>query len=485
MRGIDAGFLYMETDSSHTHTLKVALLDPPEETGSQAGVGGGASPSQDVVKRGLVERLPRLPGFRRRIVEVPFGLNHPVWIEDPDFDIDRHIRFAKVVAPGGPREMDAAISEIARTPLRRDRPLWEVWILEGLADGAIGAVLKIHHAMADGRAAAQLFADVLRRADSAAAPPDPWRPESIPSRFRLIRDALVDRLRRMRHLPALVAKTWSGLRAVGRRMRGVKGRPPRPGFDAPRTPFNTSLTPRRSFASAEISLDDVKLVKNAFGVTVNDVLLALVAGSLRRYLQARSALPDRSLVAEVPVSTDSAGETRTSGNRTSNLFTWLCTTEADAVARLRRVHEDTEAAKEIHRLLGADLYERWSDYAPPTIYRFCMRCFARWRLADRLAPAVNVIVSNVPGPRTPLDWDGARLRAIHSVGPILEGLGLNVTFWSYDDRVFVAALACPDRIDGVHEITDALADELAQLVDVAFGAAPQRTLARTAAPGTI
>lgn len=476
MRGIDAGLLYMETDTDHMHTLKLALFDPIAATAATdgsdgtAGVGAEATPSLDEVKRGLVERLPRLPGFRRRIVEVPFGLDHPIWIEDSNFDVDDHVHRKTVASPGGRREMDAAVGEIAAVPLDRSRALWELWLLDGLEGGVFGAVLKIHHAMADGMAAAQMFANVLREhseGSTADAVDDDWHGEPVPSRSRLIRDALIDRMRALLHLPRLVRSTWSGLRAVARRFRGVASRPPRPGLDAPRTPFNSSLTARRSFSSAEFSLTDVKRVKDYFGVTVNDVLLALVAGSLRGYMSARAALPATKLVVEIPVATDSNRGPRASGNRTSNMFSWLCTNRADAVERLHEIHLDVCAAKESHELLGADLYERWSDYSPPVLHNFGMRQYAKWHLADRFDPVVNVIISNVPGPRSSLYWDNTRLRGIHSVGPILEGLGLNLTFWSYADRVYAAALACPDRIDGLDEITAELSRELTRLVEAA------------------
>jgi len=480
MRGIDAGLLHMETDTNHMHTLKLALFDPGSETDGKPGVGEEVTPSLDEVKRGLVDRLSRLPGFRRRVVEVPFGLNHPVWIEDSDFDAGDHVHRKAVAAPGGRREMDAAVGEIAGTPLDRSRALWELWILDGLEGGVVGVVLKIHHAMADGMAASQIFANVLRE-DSADAKGPPiengWRGETVPSRGRLIRDAVIDRLREILDLPQLLRSTWLGLRAVARRFRGIASRPPRPGLDAPKTVFNSSLTTRRSFSSAEFSLGDVKRVKDHFGVTVNDVLLALVAGSLRRYLSTHASLPETKLVAEVPVGTDSGPGSRLSGNRTSNMFTWLCTDRDDPVERLREIHRDARIAKESHELLGADLYERWSVFSPPLLHNYGMRQYAKWRLADRLDPVVNLIVSNVPGPRSSLYWHRARLRGIHSVGPILEGLGLNLTFWSYTDRVCAGALACPDRVDGLDEITGDLSRELALLVEAAESRDPQRAFA--------
>lgn len=455
LEGIDAALLYMETPTLFTHTLKVALFGP---------LPPGDAYSFEGARDTIESWLPRLPGFRRRIVPIPLALHHPVWIEDGEFDLDRHVHRVSVPAPGGPREMDAVVSEIASFPLRRDRPLWEMYLLEGLADGRFGGVAKVHHCLADGMAVSHLLAHVLTARPEDLAAPDPWRPEPVPSAGRLVGDALRDHLRQIRRLPRLLARTLHNLGAVLRRRRTARVKPPLPLLETPRTPFNTSLTARRSFETTRLPFAKVRAVRKEFGVTVNDVVLALVAGALRRYLAARGALPDRPLVVEVPVATDAAeSPPRLQGNRTSNLFTALPTHLADPVARLMAVHEVTESAKETHRLLGPDLYAAWSQFAPPAIYAGWMQRYSRLHKADRGRPAVNAIVSCVPGPRAPLDWLGAPLEAIYSVGPILEGLGLNLTFWSYLDSFFVGILACPDRVTGLGEISAGLHDELEAL----------------------
>lgn len=459
LRGIDAALLYMETATSPTHTLKVAVFDPPAGDG-----GNGPALSLAGVKQQLSERLPRLPGFRRRIVEVPLGFHHPVWVEDAAFDLDFHLHRQTVAPPGERRQLDAAVSEIAARPLDRSRPLWELWVLDGLAGGRIAAVAKIHHAMADGVASAQLFAAVMGHGPDARAGDDDWAPEPIPSDWQLVRDAAVDRLRLLRRLPRLIRRTLSGLLAVTARLRAETQRPPLPFRDAPTTRFNSSLTPARAFATTEFSLEDVKRVKATFGATVNDVLLALVGGSVRRYLADRGELPERPLVVEVPVGTD-RGAPRLSGNHTSNLFAWLRTDLADPVERLEATSAATRTAKEFHGLFGGEMYEEWSAYAPPNFLRWVFRIFARLRLANRSRPVVNLIVSSVPGPRETLYWDGAPLCALYSVGPILEGIGLNITLWSYGERVFASALACPERVDRLDEIAGGLGAELERLVD--------------------
>jgi WS/DGAT/MGAT family acyltransferase len=458
--GIDASFLYMETPTLHMHTIKVALLEPAP----------GVDYSIARVKRDLRARLHLLPPFRRRIVEVPLGFHHPVWIEDPAFDLDYHVRRTTVPAPGGPREMDAVISEIASTPLDRRRPLWEIWFLEGLAGGRVAAVGKIHHTVADGVAVAGLLANVMTPgledlADIGAE--DAWRGEPIPSAGALLRDALRDHGRQLTRLPGLVARTVHNLAAVARRRRRPGLVPPRPVFDAPRTSLNGSLTARRAFASTALPLDDVRRVRAAFGVTLNDVLLAVVAGTLRVHLAARGERPRGSLVAEVPVATDAPGAPRLRGNHLSNIFTSLCTDVDDPVTRLRGIHDVMAAAKEFHELLGSDLFESWIQYAPPKLTAGWMRLYAGLHLVDRHRPPVNVIVSCVPGPRSQLAWSGGTLEAIYSVGPIIEGTALNVTAWTYVDRLCVGTLTCPDLLPDPHAIALGLHDALAELVAVA------------------
>jgi diacylglycerol O-acyltransferase len=215
-------------------------------------------------------------------------------------------------------------------------------------------------------------------------------------------------------------------------------------------------------------LADVKHAKTALDVTINDIVLAMVAGSLRSWLEKRAALPARALVAGVPVSTDDPdGIQRLGGNRVSNMFTTLATDIDDPVERLRAIHDVTGAAKEMHNLLGADMLADWSEYTPPKPYSWFMRQYSHFGLAEKHRPPINLVVSNVPGPREPLYVAGARMDGIYSVGPILEGIGLNVTVWSYCDQLNVGVIACREQIPDPHEITDGMASALQELLDVA------------------
>lgn len=469
MTGVDASLLYMETPTLHMHTLKIAIFDPPPE---------GPERAFERARAELVQHLAQLPGFRRRIVELPLGFHHPVWIEDPNFDLDQHLHTSELVAPGGPRELDALIGRIASRPLRRDRPLWEIWIVTGLADGGIAGVVKIHHAMLDGMAASNLIEHALRASQQPTGP-DGWQPERIPTPAELVRDALADHARQSLRLPGLANRTLRNIVTVAKQRRSEAVRSPVPLLDTPRTPFNTSLTPKREFARVELSLPAIRTIKQRSGVTLNDVVLALVGGSLRRYLEKRSALPDRSLVVEVPVSTDRLeARIRLRGNRVSNLFTLLRTDLEDPIERLQQIHRVTRAAKRTHEQIGPDLFGAWTEFAPPLLMSTWMQWMSRRRLADRNPPAVNAIVSNVPGPAKGLFWGDQSLRELWSVGPILEGIGLNITMWSYGQRIHAAALACPDRIDGLREITEGLDEELWRLLSAVQPAHATDTIAQ-------
>jgi len=454
LSGLDASFLYTESPTVHMHTLKIGVIDP-------SGTPGGYSFERFCEV--LEERLALLPPFRRRPVPVPFGLVHPVWIEDPDFDLRRHVRQVTAAAPGGGRELDDCISEVASTPLPRDRPLWEICVVEGLEGARLGFVAKLHHAMADGVAAAQLLTNVMAiSAEASLEPVEPgsWRPEPVPSRGQLLAGALRDIGRLALRFPVLLVRTLGRLGGVLRTRREAEHVPPA-AFQGPATSFNGRLTARRRFASTALALEDFRRVKAAFAVTVNDVVLSVVAGSLRRYLLERGEPVDRPLVAAVPVSSDQPDTVRLMGNRTSNLFTALRVDEPDPVERVRATSRVTSTAKDLQNALGVETMEEWVEFSPPAAYRLIWRA-----VVPRVRrPPINAIVSNVPGPREPLYAAGAELVELLSVGPLLEGVGLNVTVWSYRDSMFVGVLCCPDRLADPHAITDGIEAELGGLLD--------------------
>jgi diacylglycerol O-acyltransferase len=450
LTGLDAGFLYMETPTLYMHTLKIAVVDA-------SGVEGGYTFERfrDV----LAERLHLLPPFRRKIVEVPWKLHHPVWVDDERFDLSNHVRRVTCPAPGTMHEFAQVVSEIASRQLARDRPLWSIDVVEGLEDNKTAFVAKIHHCVADGIAAASLLANVALDIQTT---PDPWEPKPTPPSRTLLRDAVKDLAKEIAGLPALLLRTLRNMLAVRRKRKTADIAPPLP-FDTPTTRFNTALTSNRLFTMTSLSLTDIKRVKDHFGTSVNDVVLAIVAGALRVYLSERGELPDKPLVAGVPVST-AAEPDRLGGNEVSNMFTALRTDIADPVERLKAISDVTKAAKDFHNVLGSEMLRDWSEITPPRPFAWFMRLYSRRELASRHRPPINLVVSNVPGPREPMSIADASIVALYSMGPILEGIGLNVTVWSYVDSMNFGVVSCPEFAPDLWSLTDHLGEELDQLV---------------------
>ena len=456
LSGLDAGFLYAETKSLHMHTLKVAVV------GRERAAPGWFSFAE--FQRVLGENLHKLPPFRRRLATVPFGIDHPRWIDDGGFDISRHLRHVTAEAPGGDRELCKIVSEVAGQQLDRRQPLWEITAVDGLAGDRVAFIAKLHHSMADGTAANELLMNVLDLEGSirSSEPAPPWEPEDPPTDGELLRDATRELASRALSLPRLLRRTTKNALALAALVRATT-QPAAVPFRTPKTPFNAALTPRRTFATTEISMDALRAIRRAAGVSLNDVFLAVVAGGLRTDLARRGVATDRPLVAGVPASTENR-EGRLSGNRVSNLFASLPIDEPDPKRRLALIHAAMVVAKERHAAMGPDMLASWAEYAPGGPYGAVMRTWSHLGVADRIAAPINLVVSSVPGPKSSLTLGDVRLVSIHSIGPILEGIGLNVTAWSYVDKLLVGLMACPEHIPDIWQLVadlDAAAVELA------------------------
>jgi diacylglycerol O-acyltransferase len=454
LSGQDAYFLYRETPTAHMHTLKLAVCDAP-----------AGRPFDQIVKN-VEKYLHLLPVLRHRVVPVPLGFHHPVWIEDPDFDVSHHVRRVGLPAPGGSRELDEVVSEIASHQLDRSRPLWELWMIDGLAGGRIAYLLKLHHAFADGSATAELILNSAARVRDEEPPPveAPYVAEAYPSRWRLLVDAMRDHIRQLVRLPGLLLRSLRNVRALMTHQQSAEIVTPSP-FESARTPFNRALSARRIFVTTSLSLDECKRVKNAFGVTLNDVLLGLAAGAMRRYLKTHGQPDPPALSTSIPVGADAPGSRpRLYGNRVSFLQTRLRCDLEDPVERLRATSAQTGAAKQVLEHLGKNTMRDWMEYLPPLPYTALRRLQARLRLADLMPSPANLVVSNVAGPREHLFWSGTRMDELYSVGPLSEGIGLNITVWSYSGRLSCGLLACRDAAPDLEQVAEGMHDELHELL---------------------
>jgi diacylglycerol O-acyltransferase / wax synthase len=456
LSGLDASFLYFETPALHMHVALTAVFDPSTVPGGY---------SFETVKQFIASRLHLVPPFRRRVVEVPFRLNHPVWVEDPDFDLDFHLRRVGAPSPGGRSELAELAGQLASIPLDRSRPLWELWVVEGLADGNVAVVAKVHHCAVDGVSGAELMVNLfdLDPAGREIEPPPAREPERLPTDPELVGYALSSRLRRQAQLVPLLGATARTLGTLVRRHRDpgtVVGAVP---LTAPRTPFNAAISPHRRVAFGQVSLNDVKAIKNAVGCTVNDVILAVVAGAMRRYLDKRDELPGDPLVAVCPVSVRTEAEEGETNNRVSAMFTTLATDVADPLERLRRISQVTRGAKEDHNAIGARFLQDWAEHAAPSTFALASRLYSSLHLADRQRPIHNLIISNVPGPPFPLYFAGAQLLAAYPMGPVMEGAGINVTVMSYMEQVDIGFMVDRELVPDVGDLpvhVDAAMEEL-------------------------
>jgi WS/DGAT/MGAT family acyltransferase len=462
LSGLDASFLYMETPTMHMHVAMTAVFDPST-------VPGGYSFRR--VRQLISDRIPLAPVFQRRLVEVPLRLGFPVWVDDPEFDIDNHLRRAALPAPGGLRELGDFAADVISRQLHRDRPLWEMWIVEGVEDGKIALVAKMHHSTIDGVSGAELLGvlfdlepDLAEQSPTTARQLD----SRIPSGLELMSQAMIANLIAPFDMGRVMLRTTRNIFDVSRIRRGLpgtaKGALP---LTAPRTSINAAVHARRRVAFAAASLADAKALKNEMGTTVNDVVLAMVTGALRTYLLAGDELPEIPLVSVVPVSvTPDVAEIKGS-NKVSSMFVQLPTQLEDPLERLRVIHEGTKGAKEEHQALGASTLQNWAEHATPNLFAAAARFYTGMRLADRHRPIANLVVSNVPGPDFPLYLGGSQLLGMFPLGPVMDGMGLNITIMSYMGVLYWGLAADARAVPRLWDIAAAIPHALTELMGAA------------------
>jgi len=482
LTGIDASFLYLETESSFGHVSGLSVFRKPDIEGWEA---------FPVMRAQVAKRLVLLPPLRRRIVTVPFELDHPYWVRDPDFDLDYHVRETAIPSPGDDEQLSNLVARLIGLPLDRAHPLWECYVIDGLPDDRFAVLTKIHHATVDGASGTELTTILMDATPDQVDDEieDDWQPEPLPSQTDVMRQALAEIVRKPGKLARLQVRS---IRAAGDLFgnQGLTGfaeaarafpnplnmvrphaqpsepdaLPEVPEGAAPRTPFNASITAHRRVAIRTASLDDIKTIKNAVGATVNDVVLAICSGALRTYLDEHHALPERPLIAMVPVSIRTGEEEERWTNRVSAIFTPIPTDIADPIARIGGAHEVMDIAKDRFMLLPADVLTDYSQFAPPALATRAIRLATRLKIGDRLNPPFNLVISNVPGPRQRLYMAGATLEHYYPISTIIDGQGLNVTVQSYADCVDFGLVAARELVPDLQHLADLMLDEIDNLL---------------------
>lgn len=470
LSGLDASFLYLETPQMHMHVAMMAILDPSEMPGGY---------SFDKVQELIASRVHKLAPFRRRLMRVPFDLHHPVWVDDPHFDIIHHVRRVAVPAPGGPKELGAIAGRINSTPLDRSRPLWEAWVVEGLEDGKFAVLVKVHHAAVDGVSGASLLVNLFTLQQDEAIPPAPAarEVEPLPDDGELFRHAIRARAKQPATLFRLAGETVKAFTGVARSRREPTAHPGATPLTAPRTPWNAAIGAKRNAAFARVDLAGIKAIKRAHGTTVNDVVLAITAGALRRYLIEHHRLPSDPLIAVCPISVHGQDE-ESSHNKVSALFTSLATNIEDPLERLQAIQSVTRGAKQEHNALGAHMLQDWAELAAPATFTMASRFYMRMKIADKHRPIHNLVISNVPGPPFPIYLAGAKLEAAYPMGPVMEGAGLNVTVMSYLGNVDFGFMVDAELVPDVWDMAEAVEPAYAELLETVSDQPPKTSKMR-------
>ena len=438
LSGQDASFVYLETPHTPMHIGSVGIYDPSSAP-------GGFVRFKDILKF-IESRLEGARSFRQRLVRVPFDLDHPYWIEDPEFDIEFHVRHIALPKPGDWRQLCIQVARLHSRPMDLNKPLWEFTIVEGLDNvaglppGCFALVSKVHHAAIDGMSGVEMSAAV-HDIDASMTPresKDSWAPENMPNVAELLMRSYFNSLRQPmriaetigRSLPGM-AKLTLGVSKGDISLQNAKM--------APKTRFNAKVGAHRVFDAAPFALKDVRAIKDAVpGATVNDVILAIVGGGLRQYLEDKGELPVDSLTAMAPISVRVEGEKAALGNLVSAMVVGLGTQIADPIERLRFVHEEAANSKAMTGAVGARTLTDYSQLIPSGLAGLAARLYTRVGAANALAPVFNCVVTNVPGSRIPLYFCGAKMVGMYGLGPVFDSMGLINTIYSYTDTIAIS-----------------------------------------------
>jgi WS/DGAT/MGAT family acyltransferase len=455
LTALDTSFLHLEDDAAHMHVASVLLFD-------------GDPPPQDELIAGIESRLHLVPRYRQRLAFVPFGQGRPRWVDDPHLNLSYHVRKTALPAPGSEEQLRALAGRVLAQQLDRDKPLWEIWVVEGVEGGRFALVCKTHHALVDGVSGVDIMTvlfDVSPEPAKLDEPERRWLPAPTPSRTQLLSEALLERAT----VPTEIARS---VRAVFRAPRqiadGVRdslvgvGAMAWAGMNpAPPSPYNCRIGPHRRFTWVRTNLDDIKAVKNSLGGTVNDVVLATVSGALGRHLHRRGeTLSGRELKAMVPVSVRADEDRGALGNQVAAIMAPLPVWCEEPVRRLELVSESMGGLKDSGQAVGAQVLTRLSGFAPPTIMAQASRLMARQRM-------FNLVVTNVPGPQFPLYLMGHELRDFFPMVPLVRNQALGVAIMSYNGQMNFGLVGDYDAMHDLDELADDFYESLAGLAEAA------------------
>jgi WS/DGAT/MGAT family acyltransferase len=457
MTALDASFLFMETPSTPMHAGGVAVFSPPP---------GGFDHERLV--RLIKQRIPFVPRYRQRIRDVPFGVARPVWVDDERFDVTYHVRRSALPKPGSREQLNELVARLLSRPLDRSRPLWEMYLVEGLADGNFAIVSKSHQALVDGLSAVDIAQVMLDPTEEPApAPSDSWRPRPEPTDVDLLSQAFTELATRpaaavetVRGTVADVSKTAARLGISAAGMVSAALAVARPSVSSP---LNVPIGEQRRFATVDLSLDDLKKVRAALGGTVNDTILAVIAGALRAWLQARGLPVAQGDVirAMLPISVavPSAASGHAGGNRVSATLVELPVGESDPAVRLQQISYQLAQSEEGSQFVGADSIVNIAGFGPPTLHALGARVGST--MSSRV---YNLVITNVPGPQRPLYAAGSKMVAAYPCVPLTKNQALSIGLISYDGGVFFGLYADRDALPDLDLLVTCIEESIEELL---------------------
>ncbi|MEM7349315.1 MAG: wax ester/triacylglycerol synthase family O-acyltransferase [Acidobacteriota bacterium] len=462
LTGLDSAFLYLETSNAPMQIGGVSIIDPQTPDGRL---------DLDRLRELLLSRIHTSRTFTQRLVEVPLKLGKPYWIEDESFDIDRHLERTQLPEPGGWKELCALMAWEFSQQMDRDKPLWELLLVEGLETvegvppGSVALISKIHHAAIDGVSGSDLMSALYDPSPEPRAVPaaTPRESQNGLSKGKLLRKSGRNLLKVPKALSGTLGETVKGVVRSGAAWRFKKVELPPLPFTAPRSRLNSPVSQNRTWSAALLSLDRIKAIRHSVEATVNDVVLTVCAGALRRYLQDKDDLPEKPLVAMVPISVRSEDERGTMGNQVSAMLVSLATDLDDPLERLRVIHRGATDSKIHHQAVGARTLSDYSQFIPFGLAGAGARLYTRMHLAEKHRPIFNLVITNVPGPQIPLYVAGARLLAHAGAAPIFDGMGLILPIFSYAGNLAVGATSCREIMPDIDVLTGYLVDSLNEL----------------------
>jgi WS/DGAT/MGAT family acyltransferase len=476
LSGLDSAFVYLESPGMPMHIGSLAIYD---QSTAPDGLVGFKS-----ILKFFGDRLHKARCFRQRLGYVPLSFDHPYWFEDPDFDLEFHLRHIALPKPGDWRQLCIQAARLHARPLDMNKPLWEITVIEGLDNvpgipkGSFALVSKVHHAAIDGASGAEMAAAIHELTpDAEVQPPtEPWRPDHLPSGVELLGRSAVRTL----GLPMRLIKTVaSNTPSVARMVMSLARRELDLQLKVPRTRFNGNVSPHRVFDGRRFDLNEVKAIRSSVdGATVNDAVVSIIGGAMRHYLSSKNELPDESLIAMAPISTRGAGQKDTAGNRVSAMSLPMRSDVSDAGERLAAVRNESIKAKKLSATLGLDLGTDAAEFLPSTVSGMLVRAYGRSGLAEKVPPIYNTVITNVPGPNVPLYSMGSRLVANFGLGPVLHGLGLFQPVLSYNGTLTISAVSCRKQMPDPAYYCECLEESFAEHLSVTRADRPRKANGR-------